>query len=535
MTGWNLADVFETIARAQPDAAALIHAGVTTTWAQMDRRADGVATALVAGGAVYQDKVAQYLYTGPQYIESLVATVKAGLVPVNTNYRYGPTELAYLWTNSDAVAVVFHGAFAERCAEVRPQTPLIRTWLWVDDDSGPCPPWAVPFEQAAAMPPTTQPWDRTGEDLFFQYTGGTTGYPKGVMWHQDDLVQVIDNVGSVRLPEQVDLSVVANRLSVRPPRNMPVAPLMHGTGLLNVLTNLFVGGCAITLASRSFDPIEMLDVIERERVGSMSMIGDAHAKPMLQTLDAWPGRWDISSLRVITSSGVMWAAETKAGLLRHNDRLVLVDGYGSTEAFGVAVDITTARDRRSKTGRFVARPTTRVFADEGGGVREVVPGSGERGRLAQTGRMPIGYYKDPEKTAATYPVIDGVRYVIPGDWAEVEADGTIKLLGRGSQCINTGGEKVFPEEVEEALKTHPLVADAAVVGVPDERFGQAIVSLVQAADGCTVDESTLVAHVKSLLAGYKAPKRVIVVDTLGRAANGKLDYRRLTEVALTDP
>jgi acyl-CoA synthetase (AMP-forming)/AMP-acid ligase II len=378
------------------------------------------------------------------------------------------------------------------------------------------------------MSPADRPWERTGADLFFQYTGGTTGYPKGVMWHQDDLVQVIDNVGSVRLPEQVDLSVVAARLSPRPPRNMPVAPLMHGTGLLNVLTNLLVGGCAITLASRSFDPIEMLDVIERERVGSMSMIGDAHAKPMLQALDSSPGRWDISSLRVITSSGVMWAAETKAGLLRHNDRLVLVDGYGSTEAFGVAVDITTARDRPSKTGRFVARPTTKVFADDG---REVVPGSGERGRLAQTGRMPIGYYKDPDKTAAAYPVIDGVRYVIPGDWAEVEADGTIKLLGRGSQCINTGGEKVFPEEVEEALKTHPTVADAAVVGVPDDRFGQAIVALVEPAADQRADEPLLIAHVKGLLAGYKAPRRVLVVDTLGRAANGKLDYRQLTEVA----
>ncbi len=529
MTGWNLADVFETIARAQPDAPALIHAGRTTTWAQMDRRANGLAATLLAQGAARQDKVAQYLYTGPEYIESLIATVKAGLVPVNTNYRYGPTELAYLWTNADAVAVVFHGAFVERCTAVRPLAPLVQTWLWVDDGTGPCPDWAIPYETATAHNPTPTPWARTGEDLFFQYTGGTTGYPKGVMWHQHDLVQVIDNVGRVRLPEQADLQVIVGRLTGRPLRNMPVAPLMHGTGLLNVLTNLLVGGCAITLSSRSFDPVEMLDTIERERVGSMSIIGDAHAKPMVAALEAQPDRWDISSLRVVTSSGVMWAAETKAAMLRHNERVVLVDGYGSTEAFGVAVDVTTAANRRKTTGRFVASATTKVLADDGS---EVVPGSGERGRLAQTGRMPIGYYKDPEKTAATYPVIDGVRYVIPGDWAEVEADGTIKLLGRGSQCINTGGEKVFPEEIEEALKTHPSVADAAVVGVPDERFGQAIVALVEPVPGHAVDESALISHVKSLLAGYKAPKRVLPIPMVGRGANGKLDYRRLTEVAV---
>jgi 3-oxocholest-4-en-26-oate---CoA ligase len=528
VSGWNIADVFEAIAGAQPDAPALIHAGATVTWGEMNRRADGLAATLVAAGAERQDKVAQYLYTGPEYIESLYGTVKAGLVPVNTNYRYGPIELTYLWTNADVVAVVFHGAFADRCAEVRPHAPLIRTWLWIDDGTGECPDWATPYALAVTGTPVEIRWPRSGDDLFFQYTGGTTGHPKGVMWHQHDLVQVIDNVGRVRLPEDADLQVVVDRLTPSPPRTMPVAPLMHGTGLLNVLTNLLVGGSMITLASRHFDPIEMLDVIERERVGSMAIIGDAHGKPMVAALAADPGRWDISSLRVITSSGVMWSAESKAALLRHNDRLVLVDGYGSTEAFGMAVDITTARSRPTATARFAARPTTKVFAEDG---REVVPGSGERGRLAQTGRMPIGYYKDPERTAATYPVIDGVRYVIPGDWAEVEADGTIKLLGRGSQCINTGGEKVFPEEVEEALKTHPSVADAAVVGVPDDRFGQAIVAVVALSAGCELDESALIGHTKSMLAGYKAPKRVVSVETLGRAANGKLDYHRLTDEA----
>jgi acyl-CoA synthetase (AMP-forming)/AMP-acid ligase II len=234
---------------------------------------------------------------------------------------------------------------------------------------------------------------------------------------------------------------------------------------------------------------------------------------------------------VIVSSGVMWAAETKAGLLRHNQRLIMIDSLGSSEAIGMASNTTTAETAAApaKTATFSLGPNTKVLTEDG---REVQPGSGERGRVALRGRTPIGYYKDEAKSAATFVMVDGVRWSIPGDWAEVEADGTLKLYGRGSQCINTGGEKVFPEEVEEVLKRHPSVADAAVVGVPDERFGQAITALVEAHAGDTVDEAALIAHVKEQIAHYKAPKRVLPIDTVGRAANGKLDYKRLTADAL---
>ena len=285
-----------------------------------------------------------------------------------------------------------------------------------------------------------------------------------------------------------------------------------------------IGGSVITMEGRHFDPVELLDTVEHERINSMSIVGDAFAKPILRALDAEPERWDISSLRVIVSSGVIWSAQTKAGLLRHNERLIMVDSLGSSEAIGMASSTVTSDDA-AQTATFQIGPNTRVVTEDG---RDVAWGSGELGRVAMRGYTPIGYYKDPEKSAATFQVIDGVRYSIPGDFASVDADGTVRLLGRGSQCINTGGEKVYPEEVEEVLKLHPTVADAAVVGLPDERFGEAITALVEPHAGDVIDEAVLIAHVKERLAGYKAPKRVLTVESVGRAANGKLDYRALT-------
>ena len=256
---------------------------------------------------------------------------------------------------------------------------------------------------------------------------------------------------------------------------------------------------------------------------SITIVGDAFAKPILRALDAEPDHWDISSLRVVLSSGVMWSKETKDGLLRHNPRLILVDALGSSEAIGMAQSTTTA-DGSAESATFVLSDTTRVITDDG---RYVSRGTGERGIVAMSGPMPLGYYKDPEKSAATFRIIDGVRYTVPGDFATVDADGTVRLLGRGSQCINTGGEKVYPEEVEEALKLHPAVHDAAVVGVPDDRFGEAITALVEPNPGADLDEAELIAHVKARLAAYKAPKRVITVDSVNRAPNGKLDYKVL--------
>ena len=527
--GWNLADLWERIADAQPDAPALQQADRSFTWAQMDQRADGIAAHLLAAGAQEQDKVAHYLYNCPEYVESLYAMFKAGVAPVNTNYRYTEDELVYLWDNADVVAVVFHGTFVDRIDGLRARVPRIRTWLWIDDGSGPCPSWATPYEDAATsgVGRTSGPWGRSPDHLMLLYTGGTTGMPKGVMWRQDDIFGALDATNKRRLPPEQDLDAATDRLPKAGPRNLPAAPLMHGTGLFNAISNLMVGGCIVTLTGRHFDVVELLDTIEHHRVNSMSIVGDAFAKPILRALDAEPDRWDISTLRVIVSSGVMWSAETKAGLLRHNSRLIMVDSLGSSEAIGMATNTTTA-EGAGRTATFELGPNTRVVTEDG---RDVVPGSGELGRVALRGNTPIGYYKDPVKSAATFQVIDGVRYSIPGDWAEVAADGTVKLLGRGSQCINTGGEKVYPEEVEEVLKLHPSVADAAVVGLPDDRFGEAITALVEPRAGAEVDEAALIAHVKGHLAAYKAPKRVFPISTIGRAANGKLDYRQLKSAA----
>ena len=532
-SGWNFAEIWESIADQIPDAPAQRHDGLMWTWHEFDQRADAIAGFLLDQGVAEQDKVAQYLYNGPHYLESIFASFKAGLAVVNTNYRYTPDELTYLWDNADVVAVVFHGTFVDQCATVRERLPRIATWLWVDDGSEPCPDWAASYEDvvASATPArVTPPWGRSGDHLLLMYTGGTTGMPKGVMWRQDDLYRVLQQTAKRRsAPEDAGADAPGRVHIDKPgPLSLPGAPLMHGTGQFNALTTLSNGGSIVTLPGRRFDPVELLDTIERERVKSITIVGDAFAKPILRALDAEPGRWDISSLRVVVSSGVMWSKGTKDGLLRHNPRLILADALGSSEAIGMAQNTTTA-DGSAESATFVLSDTTRVLTEDG---RDVSRGTGERGIVAMSGPMPLGYYKDPEKSASTFRVIDGVRYTIPGDFATVDADGTVRLLGRGSQCINTGGEKVYPEEVEEALKLHPSVHDAAVVGLPDERFGEAITALVEPYHHTAVEEAELIAHVKERLAAYKAPKRVIAVESVNRAANGKLDYKALKAVAL---
>ena len=529
--GWNFADVWEIVAEALPDAQAQVQGKRRLTWAETERRANGVASWLLELGVQRQDKVAQYMYNCPEYMESMFGVFKAGLVPVNTNYRYGPTELHYLWDNADAVAGVFHGAFTETVAELRGKLPKIRGWLWVDDGSGPCPEWAVPYEDVAGAHAerVEARWGRSGDDLYMLYTGGTTGMPKGVMWRQDDLFYLF-NAGALRkLPENGGLDDVRAELSSNGPGGvtLPACPLMHGTGAFTTMSALTGGGSDVTLESRRLDVVELLDTVQAERVNILSIVGDAFAKPILAALDAEPGRWDISSLVVMISSGVMWSEQTKQGLLRHHPGMILADSLGSSEAVGMATSLSSAAGTQ-QTAKFAVGENTRVITEDG---HDVTPGSGEVGMVALRGRVPVGYYKDPEKSAATFREIDGARYSIPGDFAMVEADGTLRLLGRGSVCINTGGEKVYPEEVEEAVKEHPAVADAVVVGVPDERFGEVICALVELRPGQEAGEDDIVIHVRSRLAAYKAPRRVLPIDTVNRAPNGKVDYRRLRELA----
>lgn len=525
MSDWNYADVWETVTDAFGDAPAIAQGHRIVTYADLDRRADGIARSLLDAGAVHQDKVAQYLYNCPEYLESTVAALKAGLVPVNTNYRYGDDELAYLWDNADAVAVVFHGTFTPRIDAVRHRVPRVRTWLWVDDDSGACPEWALPYDKAAlaATDRVRPPWGRSGDDLYLLYTGGTTGMPKGVMWRQDDLFAKLNAGGLVRVPEDEGLDGLRRTLTAPGPALMPACPLMHGTGAFTAMGTLSVAGCVVLLPGRSFDAVELFDAVVRHGVNVIAIVGDAFAKPMLAALDEHRGRWDLSPLRAIISSGVMWSEETKRGLLAHNPQMLLIDAFSSSEALGMGTSVSSGAGAEH-TAHFALGPDVRVLdpdTDE-----DVPPGSGRRGVLALAGRNPLGYYKDEDKTERTFRVIDGVRYSIPGDFAEVDGEGTIHLLGRGSVVVNTGGEKVFPEEVEEVLKRHPAVRDAVVVGIPDERFGEAVAAVVELRPGASVTEDELVAHVRAALAPYKAPRRVRFVDTIGRAATGKVDYGR---------
>jgi fatty-acyl-CoA synthase len=529
MPGWNFADVWEVVAEKIPDAQAQVHGDRRVTWAELDTRANGVAGALLHGGAVEQDKVAQYLYNGPEYIESMFASFKAGLVPINTNYRYQDDELVYLWDNADCVAVVFHGTFTGTIERIRDRVPKVTTWLWVDDGDGLCPEWATPYERVAAghAERVLPPWGRSGDQLLMTYTGGTTGMPKGVMWRQDDLFRtLVAQLNPIYRDAVADPGLVRTQVTAPGPVGLPACPLMHGTGLYTQLIVLSLGGSSVTLLSRRLDIEELFDTIERERVSQIAIVGDAFGKPMLKTLDENPGRWDLSSLFIVASSGVMFSEPVKQGLLKHHPGMILVDVFSSSEALGMGQSVSSG-DKASGTATFQLGENTIVVTEDG---RRVEPGSGEIGRVAVGGYQPIGYYKDPEKTAATFIEFEGRRYSCPGDYAMVEADGTLTLLGRGSVVINTGGEKVFPEEVEEVLKTYPGVRDAVAVGVPDDKFGE-VVSAVVETGGDDVDADALIAHVRSKLATYKAPKHVVVIDTIGRAPNGKVDYKRMKAVA----
>jgi acyl-CoA synthetase (AMP-forming)/AMP-acid ligase II len=538
MTNWNYADVWETVADVQPDLLAVTQGDRNLSWREFDRGADGIAQFLLDQDVVQQDKVGVYLYNCPEYLQTCFAAIKIGLVPVNTNYRYGDEELSYLWSNADAVAVVFHGVFVERIERIRDRVPGVRAWLWVDDGNGPCPDWATPYDEAAKSATTrvTAPWGRSGDDLLMIYTGGTTGMPKGVMWRQDDLFARLITAGSRQYPLEGDLDDVRRSLTATPSTValLPACPLMHGTGWFTTNTCLAEGGRIVLLEQRKYDPVELLDTVEREKVNGLVIVGDPFSRPLLDALHAQPGHWDLSSLILVISSGAMWSESIKEELLAHHPGMLLVDAFSSSEAIGMGTSVSGAANAAA-TAKFTLGPDVKVINDDG---NEVTPGSDEIGVLALGGRNPLGYYKDPEKSERTFKVINGVRYSVPGDFAQVDSDGTIHLLGRGSASINSGGEKIFPEEVEEALKTHPAVRDAVVVGIPNTRYGEEIVGVIELADApegsAPPTTAELINHVKERLAHYKAPRRIRVVDTIGRAPNGKVDYRRHRTESIED-
>jgi fatty-acyl-CoA synthase len=451
------------------------------------------------------------------------------------NYRYLEDELVYLLDNSDSEVLVFHGSLGERVARVRGKLPKLRALIQVDDGA-PAVDGALPFEAVIATNSPARRRERAPGGVYMLYTGGTTGMPKGVMYDVGAftagmmLGHGIHGNPVPQTPDAVAPAVRAIHERGAAPTVVVCCPQMHGTGLwVGSFVTLNLGGAVVTLENRHFDADEMWRVVERERGSDLVIVGDAFAKPMLRALEQAEERgkpYDLSSLKRIVSSGVMWTSAVKQGLLARQDMLLL-DIMGSTEG-GMAQSVTT-RANVAQTAKFALNPTAKVFTDDG---REVAPGSGERGMLATTGNVPLGYYKDPDKSARTFRTVNGVRYSFPGDYATIEADGTITLLGRGSVCINSGGEKIFPEEVEEVVKLHPAVYDCLVVGVPDERFGEAVTAVASLRPGASASESEILAASRAKLSAFKLPKRVLFVDRVPRAANGKADYKGAKDHAL---
>ncbi len=535
----NLADMWEAVAAEMPDAVAQIHGDQWSTYGDFERRAAQLAGAFAEGGVGVGTKVGMYLFNAPAWLETTFAALKLRAVPVNVNFRYLADELHYLLENSDAEVLVYHGALAERVQAVRARLPRLKLLVQVttnDDDRVPLLPGARHYEHVIAGAGPAPRVARSSEDHVFLYTGGTTGLPKGVMWTHADLFKQF-SAGYMAIGGEVPTTVEGVGRAAKTMREMGVSgpqiaapPLMHGMAWFTSMSRIMTGGTVVTLTKRSFDAHELWQAVQANRVSMCVIVGDAFARPMIRALEeaeAWGRPYDMSSLMVIVSGGVMWTPGNKKPLLDRGIGM-LMDGLGSSEATGIGMMISTAGDDPA-LGRFMPNPGTRVLTEDG---RDVVPGSGERGLLAVTGALPSGYYKDAEKTAGTFKVIDGVRYSFPGDWAQVEADGSITLLGRGSVCINTGGEKVFPEEVEEAIKLHPDVEDCVVVGIPDTKWGEAITAVVQPRAGTSPDATALVAFTRERLAAYKAPKHVVAVERLVRSPAGKADYRWAKETAL---
>jgi len=523
---WNFGDILDDNAtHLGPNDPALIHGDRMISWPEMSARSNNVASALLNRGIQPGDKMGFYLRNQPEYVEGLAAAFKARLTHVNVNYRYLDDELSYIIDNSDAAVLLYDAEFRDNVERVRGRLPKVKLWLEVNSQSD-SPEFAVAYEDLAGEGDGAPlDMERSPDDLMFLYTGGTTGMPKGVMWsHQIWREANLDGLRKIygAAPETWEEHRAFVQEVGKHGRQMPACPLMHGTGLFTALGAFLMGGAIVTLENKQkFDPEQVWQTTERHGVTAMAIVGDAFAKPMLAVLNDAPGTYDLSSVASITSSGVMWSHEVKQGLIEHLPQVALNDSFGASEAVGFGMSVTTA-DGIVETAKFEIGEHCKVFSEDG---REIAPGSDESGLIARGGAVPLGYYKDETKTAETFRTINGVRYAIPGDWCKVAKDGTLTLLGRGSNCINSAGEKIYPEEVEEALKEHDAVRDALVVGVPDDKWGQSVTGVVEFADNASASEDELRAFVRTRLAAYKAPKRVLVTDDLKRAPNGKADYK----------
>jgi acyl-CoA synthetase (AMP-forming)/AMP-acid ligase II len=518
---FQIADLFEAVAGAVPDNEALacgeggmVH--LRRTYRELDERADKAAAALHGLGVGIGTHVGIHLYNGPEWIEIMLGLFKLRAVPVNVNYRYTAEELRYLFADADVRLVVTEPDFAATVDAVRDDVPLLDHVIVR----------GARYEDLLASASTGRidVGERSADDLYLLYTGGTTGLPKGVMWrHEDIYFASLGGRGtpSKGLPALESAEQIVERARQGDPitRRLPLCPLMHGGAQWVALQTLLNGGSLVIDADHHFDPGHALSLLADERVELVMLIGDATARPLADAISAEPHRFDLSALQVIASGGAILSPAVKESFAAFLPHTKIVDTFGASETGGQG---RLAGSRQGGPLRLVTDEHTAVLDDA---LRPVRPGSGQIGRLARRRWIPLGYYKDEAKTAATFPVIDGERWSIPGDQAVVEADGTITVLGRGAMCINTGGEKVFPEEVEGVVKSHPAVFDALVVGVPDERFGQQVAAVVSLRhDEPIPSAEDLADHVRAHLSGYKVPRSWVVVDRCERLPTGKPDY-----------
>jgi 3-oxocholest-4-en-26-oate---CoA ligase len=536
VAGWNYARTWETLAVEVPDREAIVADGRRLTYRELDARATRLAHVLAAHGVAAGDVVAISLANRPEYLEAFFAALKLSAAPANLNYQYVTSELAYIVRDSDAAAIVFHAeavdAMTAAVDEVGGRSRLLLTVGGVrragnlnqasaSDGGG----RVLAYEAAlASAPPGPVPRTRMpdGDDRLFLYTGGTTGRPKGVVWRADDYYR--QGWEAARPGTEPPDPATAMRAGKRAATLLPASPLVHATALGMATATLNGGGTVVLREDRRLDADALWRLVEREHVAVMSIVGETFARPLLDALAGDPHRFDLGSLRAIVSSGMAFTATSKQRLLDLLPGITIVDALGASEA--LITRSTVSRDRTDTPSSFAAAPNVKVITDDG---REVVAGSDDDGVLAVAGRLPLGYHNDPAATARMFREFEGVRYATPGDRARVLTDGRIVLLGRGSACINTGGEKVYPEEVEAVLRAHPAVTDAAVVGVPDDRWGEMVVALVELADPEVDGELT--EHCRTRLAGYKRPKRILPVDVIDRTVAGKPDYRALRTVA----
>jgi 3-oxocholest-4-en-26-oate---CoA ligase len=510
----NLADLFEAVADACPDRTALVAGDVRRTYRQLDEQANRIGHVLVDAGVAPGDHVGIVAWNRAEWIESMLGAFKVRAVPINVNYRYVEDELRYVFDNADLVALLHDGESAERVRAVLPDVPRVRHTFCFDDPS---------FGDAlAAVSPDRDFPPRSPDDRYVLYTGGTTGMPKGVVWRQEDIYVAAMGGGNYGGEPVLDPGALGRAAAEREPVvYLVTAPMMHGGGQWMSFIAFTTGGTVVLYTGHRFDPEEVWAAVEAERAVTLMVVGDAMARPLAEALAAEPDRWDTSSLAVIGSGGAILSKSVKEQLRAQLPGAMVMDSFGASEtgANGTVMDL----DGPAAGPKFVMAEHTTVLGDD---LRPVAPGSAVVGRLARRGHIPLGYYKDEAKTAATFVVDpDGVRWVVPGDMAVVEDDGTISLLGRGSVCINTGGEKVFPEEVEAALKSHPDVFDAVVVGVPDERFTERVCAVVAPRPGADPALDDLAAHCRTQIAGYKVPRQLRVVDQVVRTPVGKPDYR----------